>query len=162
MISKRVKKIPLTQGKFALVDEEDYEYLMQWKWYYAKGYAVRMGSQPKRVAILMHRIVLERMGFKDFESSDHINRQRFDNRRANLRPVSLEQNNMNRGKQKNNTSGYMGVSWHKQGKKWRVRFRADGKYRSLGLFDDKKEAALAYNEAAKKCHGEFAVLNKVK
>ncbi len=149
-------KIPLTQGKCAIVDGCDYTYLNQFKWYYDnKGYAIR-NCDP---TIFMHRVILERMGYQDFADSDHINRNGLDNRRCNLRPATGSQNGWNTGKRKDNTSGYKGVYWDR--KKWRARIKVNGKPIHLGLFDDIKDAARAYNEAALKYHKEFAVLNKV-
>ena len=71
---------------------------------------------------------------------DHINRDKGDNRPCNLRAVSRTTNNYNKGLQSNNTSGTIGVSWHKQRKKWAVRLCDNGKYRSFGLYEDKQEA----------------------
>lgn len=165
-ICKPVKKIPLTQGKSALVDERDYEYLMQWKWCYHNGYAVRNarrpGRGPGRGLIRMHRVILERMGFKDFEECDHINRVKYDNSRSNLRVATHRQNMGNCGKLCTNTSGYTGVCWHTQKRKWRAYIVVGDKQKHLGLFDDKEEAAQAYNTAARMYRGEFAVLNEVK
>lgn len=110
----------------------------------------------------MQGVILERMGFKDFAQPDHINRNRLDNRRCNLRPVTLSQNNCNRGIPSNNTSGYKGVWFDKCRGKWRGDIRVSGKKISLGYHDDPKEAVKAYNEAALKYHGEFAVLNEIK
>lgn len=149
------KKISLTQGKFTIVDDCDYDYLMQWKWYYRNGYAVR--KESKRT-IHMHRVILERMDFKDF-ISDHINRDKLDNCRCNLRPATNSQNRCNRNKPKNNTSGYIGVCWYRE--KWHVSIQTNGKRIYLGCYVDKEEAALAYDKAARKYHGEFAVLNEV-
>jgi hypothetical protein len=153
-------KIPLSQGKFAIVGPRDYKYLMQWKWYYKNGYAVRNGPRPKRGSIQMHRVVLERMGFKNFEACDHANRSSIDNRRANLRPATHQQNMHNRSKPRHNTSGHLGVSWHKRDKKWEVRLQISGSYASLGYFDSVEEAVRVRDNAAKKHYGEFAVLNK--
>ena len=153
-------KIPLTQGKFAIVGPRDYKYLMQWKWYYLNGYAIRNGPQPKRRPIRMHRVILERMGFKDFEDSDHVNKDKLDNRRCNLRPATRSQNNCNRSRRSHNTSGYLGVNWHKLTKKWRAYIAIGKKHKHLGLYKTKEKAARAYNDAAKKHYGEFATLNK--
>ena len=152
-------RILLTQGKFAIVGPRDYTYLMRWKWcYHSHGYAVRH-DHSKQPLIYMHRAILERVGYKDFAQTDHIDRNKLNNLRSNLRPATARQNSCNRGKRKNNTSGYTGVCWHKQNKKWLARIRIDGKMKHLGYFDDIKDAAQAYNEAALELHGEFAVLN---
>ncbi len=148
-------KIPLTQGKYAIVDGCDYTYLNQFKWHYNEGYAKRnIGKRPNRRRLPMHRVILERMGYKDFIQPDHINGNGLDNRRCNLRPATASQNRCNRGKQSNNTSGYKGVCWDR--KKWRAYIGVNGKRIHLGLFDNIKDAARAYNEAALKYHKEFA------
>ena len=153
-------KIPLTQGKYAIVGPRDYAHLMQWKWYYSKnrktGYARRNSSGPNRRAIRMHRVILERMGYKDFAKSDHVNGKGLDNRRCNLRPATNPQNGWNQGVQSNNTSGYKGVYWYKPTKKWRAQIKVNKKKIYLGYFDDIEDAVNAYNKAAIKYHGEFA------
>jgi len=152
-------RIPLTQNKFAIVGPRDYAFLMQWKWSYGNSYAVRTNANNKR--IYMHRIILERTGFKNFANSDHINRNRLDNRRCNLRPATDRQSQCNRGKQKNNSSGYIGVSWEKQKRKWEANIKVNRKKIFLGYYNDPKKAAKAHNLAACKYHGQFAVLNEV-
>ena len=149
-------KIPLTQGKFALVDKEDVLFLCQWTWYYKDGYAVRKKNGQR---IYMHRVILERMGFNDFEESDHINRNRLDNRREYLRTATRAQNSYNRNKQKNNTSGYIGVYRHKKNKNWTAQIVVNGKNIYLGSFDNEIMAARMYDIFAIKYHGEFASLN---
>lgn len=154
-----MKKIPLTQHKYALVDDEDYELLNRFKWHYANGYARRnWWYGGKSHMVRMHHFVLP---LRDGLMCDHINGNGIDNRKCNLRLVTKSQNMMNRGKQKNNTSGYMGVSLHRTTKKYRAFIKKDRKQIHLGLFETLREAAYAYNEAAKKYHGEFALLNKI-
>jgi hypothetical protein len=162
-----MKRIPLTQGKFALVDDQDYDFLMQWKWYacyihkthYAKR-SVRIGL--KTIRIRMHREILKRMRLHIAgKKIDHRDRNGLNNRRSNLRIATNSQNQHNQGIRKNNKSGYKGVTWNKQHNKWQARICINWKEIWLGLFDDKKDAAKAYNEAALKYHGKFAVLNKV-
>lgn len=154
-------KIPLTQGKFAVVGPRDYKYLMQWKWHCDRGYALRSGYMNGiRPKIRMHRAILERLGFKDFEECDHINRNKLDNRRLNLRPVTHRQNMYNQNQRGNNTSGYTGVSWYKNYKKWRVQIPINGRNTHVGYFDDIEEAKRVRDKVVKKHYGEFAALNK--
>ncbi len=159
-----MKHIPLTKGKEALVDDEDYDYLMQWKWYAAVGgkYAgrdVRSSNSRRRNAIYLHDLVARRIGISG--KIDHINRNSLDDRRHNLRPASHAQNLANRGPQINNTSGYKGVTWDKARERWFASIKVGGHRINLGRFDDKIEAARVYNEAALKYFGEFAYLNPV-
>jgi hypothetical protein len=157
-----MKQIKLTQSKFALVSDEDYEYLNQWKWYALKQnnniflfYAVRCF---KRKTISMHRVIAERIGIKN---PDHIDRNGLNNQRDNLREATRSQQVINQNLRKDNKSGYKGVSWDRRQKKWVARIQSNKKNLHLGYFDDIKEAARAYNEAALKYFGDFAVLNKV-
>ena len=156
-------KIPLTRGKFATVGPRDYKYLMQWKWFCNhRGYASRHdNTRPGRPLVLMHNIVLSRMGCEGYAEADHANRDTLDNRRKNLRAVTRSQNRCNRGKFKNNSSGYKGVHWHKRVKKWVARIQIDKRSKHLGCYDNVEEASKAYDKAALKYHGEFAVLNEV-
>lgn len=154
-----MKEIELTQGKVALVDDKDYEYLSQWKWRAMKKqntwYAVRTTYNPTRV-ILMHR---EIMNAPNDKQVDHINRNGCDNRRKNLRLCTNQQNGANRGAQKNNTSGYKGVYWHKTKSKWNAKIKVSGKKIHLGYYQSVKDAAKAYDKAADEFFGEFAYLN---
>ena len=147
------KIIPLTQGKFTLVDDEDFEYLNQWKWSYDGRYAERnVGGKICR----MHRVIIHT---PDGMDTDHINLNKLDNRKENLRVCSRSENKMNIKKQANNTSGYKGVDFQKYCKKWRARMQIRDINYNLGDFDSPVEAARAYDEFAKKNCGEFAKLN---
>ena len=159
-----MREIPLTQGQVALVSEIDYDFLNQWKWYAQwdfKGqcfYAVRNSKMinGKRTRIWMHRLILNAPN--DIEV-DHRNRNTLDNQRHNLRLDPEKRNQQNRGTQSINTSGYKGVSWHKEHKKWQVRITSQNKRYHLGYFDVKEDGVKRYNEEAIKLHGEFARLN---
>ena len=157
-----MKQIKLTQGQVTQVDDEDFEYLNQFNWYalYDPGtksfYATRncprlFGKQKK---IKMHRVI---MNTPEDMQVDHINHDTLYNLRENLRNCTMTQNNRNRGKQADNTSGYKGVSQSR--KKWQAQIRVDGKDIHLHTYPTREEAARAYDEAAKMYHGDFAVLN---
>jgi hypothetical protein len=95
------------------------------------------------------------------EEVDHKNRNPEDNRWSNLRKATHAETTWNTTKRTTNTSGYKGVSWHKLRHKWVANIKANGNRRYLGLFDTKEEAALAWNEAARRYHREFACLNEI-
>ncbi len=151
-------KIPLTQGKEALVDQDSFEYLNQWNWYFSDGYAKRCDwKNGKHHIVRMHHFVLPLVkGYM----IDHINGNGLDNRKENLRLVTKSQNMMNRGVQRNTSSGYKGVSKH-QGK-WRAYIVKDRKQIHLGVFEDIQDAARAYNMGAMEHHGEYARLNPIR
>ena len=154
-------KIPLTQGKYALVSDEDFGWLTQWKWCFgAKGYAYRGVGTQANPRIYMHKSILDAPRDKQV---DHINHNTLDNRRSNLRVCTNSQNQFNRRLSINTKTGYKGVSIaNKRNDRWWAYINVQGKRHYLGIFRDKKEAAHAYNQAALKYHGEFAVLNRVK
>lgn len=152
-----MKQIPLTQGKFAIVDDEDYDFLMQWKWTHSGGYAYRL----KTVRGVSKKIWLHRETNKtpDGLFTDHINGDRLDCRKENLRTCTYAENNKNAAIRKDNKSGYRGVYWEKGVKKWRVVINTDGIRKCFGFFEDVLEAAETYNKNAKLLHGDFARLN---
>lgn len=151
-----MKQIPLSKGCAALVDDVDFDMLMQWKWCYNTGYAVRTdysSGKPKR--IYMHRLIMETPSGME---TDHINSNRLDNRRSNLRVCTHQQNCMN--VLPVGASKYKGVTWHKGDRKWQSSIFVDGKLKYLGSFKSEEDAALAYNFAALEAFGEFAKQNR--
>lgn len=151
-----MKEIKLSQGKVALVDKEDYERLSKHKWNYNGRYAKRTVNQRgKYETILMHRFI---MNTPETMYTDHINGNKLDNRKSNLRVCTPRENSWNGRGHHNNPSKYKGVNWNPQRNNWRV--RVDGKYH--GSFKTEKEAAKKYNELAKKIYGEYAFLNDIK
>lgn len=144
-----MKAIKLTQGKYAIVDDIDFSWLNQWKWYFGNsGYAMRKPwNKGENKAFLMHRVI---MNPKNDEQVDHINRNRLDNRRENLRIVTPHQQRFNMSKPKNNTSGYKGVSWSEERKKWVAQIQINGKNVPLGRYIDIAEAINARKEAERR------------
>lgn len=152
-------EIELTQGRVALVDDCDFEWLSQWSWYCTDdGYAVRTDySTGKRVDVRMHRLITEAEPGMDV---DHINGNRSDNRRENLRICSHAENVRNRVRQANNASGFKGIHWNERSGKWQARIQEGGGTRKhLGYFDNLFDAGFAYDRTASELHGEFANLN---
>ncbi len=154
-------KIPLTQGKFAKVDPDDYLWLSQFRWHCKTNpnatYAVRTITHAgKSKRIFMHRLI---MNTPAHLVCDHVNHDGLDNRKANIRNCTIRQNNANSRSAKNASSRYKGVSWNKTRKKFAAYIKKDGKQLNLGLFNSEIEAAHAYDAAAHKLHGEFAALN---
>jgi len=150
-----MKHIKLSKGKFAKIDDEDFDLISKYKWYYVDY--IRTGYARNSKVRMHHLIVPLREGLM----IDHINGDGLDNRRSNLRLVTKSQNMMNSGVRINNKSGYKGVSWSNREKKWRATIWKMNKQIDLGRFKDKKEAAKAYNDAARIHHGEYALLNKI-
>jgi hypothetical protein len=155
-----MKEIPLTQGKVALVDDEDFEWLDQWKWClsYKDGYAVRANRPYSK--IYMHTEILKT---PPELVCDHINRNPLDNRRCNLRACARTVNQHNRGMQANNKSGYKGVSYvsniQKRVKRWLAQIGKNHEHHCIGYYNTPEEAAHAYDKAAIKLYGNTADIN---
>ena len=152
-----MKEISLTQGKVALVDDDGYEWLNQWKWCFSKGYAIREKQLAGgiSVTIFMHRQILG-LSKKDVFESDHVNGDSLNNRRCNLRACTRSENNQNRNINKGNVSGFKGVRWRSDVNKWQSRIGSNGKQKHLGYFTSPEIAHEAYCKAAIELHGEFA------
>lgn len=158
------------QGKYILVDDEDYNYLSQFSWHLSrKGYAeayipVRLQEKYPSVSMQMQRMLMLDSITEEGQMVDHINRDKLDNRRENLRLCNMSESNRNRGPihfkhSSSITSKYKGVHWSKN--KWRATIEVNGKKIYLGFFDNEQDAARAYNGAAKKYFGDYAYLNEI-
>ena len=162
-----MKEIILTQGKTALVDDEDFERVNMYKWCaHKKGrniihhYAVRnIVENGKHKTLGLHRFILNITD--ENIKVDHKNRNTLDNRKENLRPCNTSENNSNRICMPKSTSKYLGVYFHKGTGKYMARIKKDKSTIYLGVFKDEKDAAIAYNKAAIKYHNQFANLNKI-
>ena len=156
-------EINLTQGKVALVNDEDYEEINRYKWYAVKKphsfYAVRMSPriQGERDTVWMHRAILGIGGGLDV---DHIDRDGLNNTRENLRVATRSQNRANLIS-KCGSSKYKGVYWRNRGNRWEAQIGFNGDRLFLGSFSDEADAALRYNEAAIQLFGEFARINAI-
>lgn len=154
-----IRLIPLSQGKFAIVDAADYDWLSQWKWFALKSgntwYAAPHSSETGK-KIFMHRLIT---GAPAHLCVDHINRNGLNNTQKNIRQCTHAQNMRNKGPRRNSTSRYKGVSWNTANKRFVAAITCDGKTYNLGSFKDQIEAAKAYDKKAKQIFKEFAYLN---
>lgn len=149
--------IKLDRGCETIVDDDDYKILSQFNWYINHDGYVYKGKYTrgtkKTSSTRMHRMI---MSAPDKMDVDHINHNRLDNRRENLRICTRSANTMNRDKfPTRNTSGFKGVSWSKFHRKWDARIKKDGKNYWLGLFTNKEDANLAYQRKARELFKEF-------
>lgn len=140
-------EIPLTQGKLALVDDKDFNWLDKWKWsaHYnnTKWYAVR---NDKGKIIKMHRLIISA---KVREEVDHIDGNSLNNCRSNLRLVTRAENLQNRSANHNSTSKFIGVYWENSTNKWCAAIKKDGKTKKIGRFNSGEDAARARDKVAK-------------
>lgn len=156
-------EVPLTQGFKAKIDDCDFGRVFLHEWCILKG----GGYKQKRYAqssikingiwkrILMHRFIME---VSNEIEIDHIDNDGLNNQRDNLR-IATDNENQYNSYSRQGTSIYKGVSWHIKANKWISQIMINNKYHYLGLFENEIDAALAYDDAAKKYHGEFARLN---
>lgn len=146
-----VKTIPLRNSDHVtVVDDEDYALLSQFQWSLDKdGYVVCT------MRMTMHRMILN-----EGDEIDHCDLDKCNNVRSNLRPATTAQNQWNRNKPSDNTSGFKGVSWYAPSGKWVARIAVNRKRHHLGYFATPEAAARAYDAAALQYHGEFARTNK--
>lgn len=147
-----------SDGKFVIVDDDDYEWLNQWKWYYHKdGYASRGERKDgKYRKILMHREVIHTPS--DMHT-DHVNGDGLDNRKSNLRICTRLENMHNRRPQRDSSSKYKGVYYSKRSECWGAYITVNGKRINLGYFNTEEDAARVVDRAAIEYHGDFARLN---
>ena len=149
--------IALTQGKFAIVDSEDYGRVNKYKWSaFRKSYTYYAFRRKNGKVICMHR---EIMGAEGGLVVDHIDHNGLNNRRGNLRVCSMRENSRNRRPGKKKASIYKGVIRSKRDNMWTARIKYDGKRIYLGTFEREIDAAKAYDLKAAECFGEFAYLN---
>jgi len=156
-----MKEIILTQGKVALVDDEDFEELNKHKWCALKApktfYAIRRDNDVKKSTIYMHRQILK-LTDRNIQG-EHRDNNGLNNQRSNLRACTNLENQRNKTCKVNGTSMYKGVHWHKRNRKWEVRISVNKKRIRGGSFKDEVLAAKKYDEMAKIYFGEFAWLN---
>lgn len=156
--------IPLTKGYTAIIDACDVHLVSEFYWrakedgrrvYAARNVEIGKG---KRRLMLLHRAITDA---PKGSQVDHINRDGLDNRRCNLRVCTNTENQWNGGPRADNTSGFRGVTWHKQNKGWHARIRCRGKVYSLGVFRNPEDAHAAYCSARKELFGEYAQDNSI-
>jgi hypothetical protein len=158
-----MKRIPITQGYTALVDDSDYDLLSQYNWQASVRpsgtvYATRKGRVGDPQTVQMHRQILKAPTDREV---DHIDGDGLNNCRSNLRLCTRSQNARNVPGWPNSLSLRKGVYWSESHKKWESRIMANHRSYSLGYFDTIGKSAYAYNLAADICHGEFARPNEL-
>lgn len=156
-----MKLIELTQDRVAIVDDEDFEWLSQWKWHCHRGIKTRYSartdhSKPQPQLVYMHIVVMKRhKRWKHGKEVDHVNTCGCDNRKENLRVATLNGQRANIRLKSNNTSGITGVRWDKHANKWRAFIRVEKKQKHLGCFINIDDAIIARHRAEIKYFGEF-------
>ena len=157
-----MKEIKINLNKVLLIDDEDFELVNQYKWFYSGGYVKRnvKGNNQKWTKVAINKLIMNQ---PKGSYIDHINGDTLDNRRCNLRLCTNSQNMMNQGKRSDNKSGYKGVYYQQnkdgKGKIIRADIAVNGKTIHLGTFKTTLDGAKAYDKKALELHGEFAKLN---
>lgn len=162
VIKGNIALVSLTKGYTAIIDAEDVKTVDVGNWTaieaFGSAYAYRKSSKASgSKTIYMHRLIVD-AGIN--QHVDHIDGNRLNNRKCNLRTCTPKQNQYNQGIRKSNTSGYKGVSWSKANCKWAARIRYKGKKVHLGYYDKVEDAADAYFMASKSIHKEFSVFSR--
>ena len=151
---ENVRVIPLCDGGYVYVSATDYEWLSRYHWRLYNGYAGRHDKEKK--VVLMHREIMQP---PEGKVVDHIDGNKVNNCRFNLRVCTRQENMLNKRKSSNSYSRFKCVICDKRSGKWYARCRYKGEPRMLGWFDDEAEAARAYDRAAVEWFGEYARLN---
>lgn len=148
------------RGRVALVDPEDFDLVMQYRWYVKETARPRRPDGPYATAnpyrngrqrmVYMHNLIMGQIGI------DHIDGNGLNNRRSNLRPATSSQNGANRSPVQRHSSQFKGVSWYSPLGKWKASIRHNGRTRHLGYFHDEVKAAKVYDAAAREAFGEYA------
>ena len=161
-----MKTVPLhgkvAAGRVTLVDDEDYELVMQYRWNVKEEVRNGLPHGPYavtsyRVAGKIHILLMHKL-ITGWPRTDHVDHDGLNNQRSNLRPATNAQNQQN-SRSGSGTSRYKGVCWAKRERKWRAVIRPDGVQRYLGYFDVEEDAARAYDAAALEIYGEYACVN---
>lgn len=162
-MAKIIINSPKYGQKEVLVDDDDFDSLKKFNWWLANRngtfYAARSIWKPKRAVVYMHRQIMK-VSDRTIEV-DHKDHNGLNNQRENIRNSTKRQNGCNKNSRKNSSSKYLGVCRHKATGKWRATIKDNSKQFSLGFYESEEMAALAYNEAAIRIHGEFANLNNI-
>jgi len=159
-----LKEIVLSNGNKAIVDDEDFDKVSQIPWYEHEGYAKSkkylgvIDGKKRSKWFSMHGLI---MNTAPGMHTDHVNGNKLDNRRCNLRICTSSQNLMNARPYAGSSSKYKGVYLNKKAKKWRAYITLNKVRKHIGTFNCEKEAAAAYNREAIKLFGEFARINEV-
>lgn len=151
-----MRVIPLSDGTPVQVSDEDFEELSKYKWYPSGSMRHATGRPKGKKCMYMARYIMQP---SEGMVVDHIDRNPHNNQRSNLRICTQGQNQRNRAKQRNNSSGYKGVYWSAAAQKWMVLVGFEGKSLYFGLYASKEEAKEVYDREARRLHGEFALTN---